>query len=270
MEQIDKSLSNQYAWINKITSDKLWYDALDKSIKEALHIPSNEVRLLDNASGFGEIIPMLTSSMWEAAIEIHKKYPTAKIILHNFADVRHPGGWFMNRSGGAQEESLCMESGLGCCLVAKNYSYDDCYNSVVNTPHEILNMRPMPVLYNREVPTCTEIGSTENPIFCDYLTSALMNIKRTGKQEGYFTMLKERVDAVFTVVANECADTELAFFITGAWGCGVFKNDPIDVFQQYIKSMADINERVHNNNVNVVIAVPSGRNAVTARAMFNC
>lgn len=139
----------------------------------------------------------------------------------NFASAYHPGGGFLNGSQ-AQEESIARSSGLYPCQMSvfdfykqhranKSYFYTD------------------GMLYSPKVPIIREDdgGLLSTPILTSIITSAAVNkgavkeneFERINDVEG---VMKRRIDKVLglSVLNNHTT------LILGAWGCGVFQNDP--------------------------------------------
>jgi uncharacterized protein (TIGR02452 family) len=74
----------------------------------------------------------------------------------------------------------------------------------------------------------------ETPFFCSFLTAPAPNagavLQRDPRRSDELRRaLRRRIDKVLSVAAVEGYDA----IILGAWGCGVFKNDPRDVAGQF-------------------------------------
>jgi uncharacterized protein (TIGR02452 family) len=144
----------------------------------------------------------------------------------NFASAKRPGGGY--RSGAqAQEESLARASALAVCLEAVPEYYDQ------------YRRRPDPVY------TDGVICSPDVPVFRDddggllaeayavtFLTAAAPNagaLAARGWRGDIRTVLERRARRVLGVAASHGHGR----VVLGAWGCGVFRNDPsvvADVF----------------------------------------
>lgn len=145
----------------------------------------------------------------------------------NFASAKHPGGGFLNGAV-AQEESLCRSSALYACLFG-NPMYavhardrDGFYtNYAIYSPN-------VPVFF-------TDAGNPlPRPYFCSFVTAPAVNagryldgvLERVAKAR---TEMARRVAKVLAIMAAHDHDAA----VLGAWGCGVFRNDPTmiaDVF----------------------------------------
>lgn len=139
----------------------------------------------------------------------------AKIAMLNFASYKHPGGGFMNGSR-AQEESLCHESFLYNVLKEFDDTYYDKNRNDLNR-----GLYRDRALYSPDI-VFERDGKTKA---CDVLTCAAPNFSAAGHHVSRGvnnTALRERVRFILEIANIEHVDT----FIVGAWGCGVFQQDP--------------------------------------------
>lgn len=141
-------------------------------------------------------------------------------VALNFASAKHPGGGFLNGAI-AQEECLCRASAL--------------YASIRDNPMYAFHARqsdPMYshyAIYSPEVPVIkTDDGvPLTQPYLCSFVTSPAANagvlMERTPDRAAELeAVMAQRIEVVLTIMAGH--DHEAA--ILGAWGCGVFRNDP--------------------------------------------
>jgi uncharacterized protein (TIGR02452 family) len=143
-----------------------------------------------------------------------------RVVALNFASAKHPGGGFL---GGAiaQEESLCRSSGLYACLNGNAmYAFHAKAGGGFYTNYAI---------YSPDVPVFfTDAGNPlPRPYQCSFITSPAVNAgvfvqQNGGSVEAVRREMEARIDKVLAVAARHGHDT----LILGAWGCGVFRNDP--------------------------------------------
>ena len=86
------------------------------------------------------------------------------------------------------------------------------------------------LIYSPDVKVILDLEDKEiiEPWNVDIITAAFPNlrhIKKTIDEEILSTVYERRIETVFQVAIKEKVDC----LILGAWGCGVFKNDPIIV-----------------------------------------
>jgi uncharacterized protein (TIGR02452 family) len=142
------------------------------------------------------------------------------VCVHNFASYKNPGGMFIQGSS-AQEESLCHASNLYNILsgLPEFYSW--------NMENKNKGMYMDRAIYTPDVIFKYEDEHTVTTINIDVLTCAAPNasvMKKYGafSKEENFAALERRI----SFVAEILNDRKVDVFITGAWGCGVFAQDP--------------------------------------------
>ena len=160
----------------------------------------------------------------EAAKRICKEDETANPFVLNFASAKNPGGGFLGGAQ-AQEESLARSSALYPCLSANfaMYEYNRRGDSCLYSDLMIYSPK-VPVFRNDD-------GSlTEKPYLVTFLTSPAVNAGVVRRQEPGKIHLIEPVNRErarkFLWIANRERHQTL---ILGAWGCGVFQNDPAEI-----------------------------------------
>lgn len=184
-----------------------------------------------------------------------------KIAVLNFASYKNPGGQFLNGSS-AQEESLCHESFLYNVLSECKDYYE--WNNLNKNKGLYLNraLYSPVVAFMRPIPhePVTEDSNIVTHLYasCDVITCAAPNRYAAQKYLNVsdaenFAALKSRVKYVLDIAK----ENEVDILILGAWGCGVFGQDPADVanlFRHYLTT-------THKCFKTVVFAVPKGNNA---------
>lgn len=142
---------------------------------------------------------------------------TKKICVLNFASYRHPGGMFTKGST-AQEEELCISSILYPILKHFTNSY---YKINEHELHSGLYKNT--AIYTPNVLFMYDKNKTAN---VDVLTCAAPNrryaLDRGVQDDVINSVMKDRIKFIFDIAEDNNVDT----FILGAWGCGVFRNDP--------------------------------------------
>lgn len=267
-------LDSQPGFLKQQREDADWWNAVEESVKttEFCHDFIKIEDALKQTDARIKDVAIVSMTSWDCAKALQWLKDTGlepedtKIIIHNFADVKYPGGFFMKRRGGAQEESLCSASGLYPILAAYRDAYGDCYSAVAPIQHKYLNSRFAPVIYSKDVPTSRRLGSIYKPFKCDYVSSAMMTLRHAERAADYEVQLERRVSTTFSDVLLHAGDKR-TYFITGAWGCGAFRNDPKEVFGEY-KKVID-SAQSDTGNITVVLAIPGGNNLDAARLAFN-
>lgn len=146
----------------------------------------------------------------------------------NFASAKNPGGGFLSGSQ-AQEECLARASALYASLITQKEYYEA----------------------NRRCPTCLytdhAIYTPRAPVFRDdqdrllaspyhlsFVTSPAVNAGAVRKNEPekvsrIEVVMRRRIDTVLAIARKH----EHRALVLGAWGCGVFANDPANIAQWF-------------------------------------
>jgi uncharacterized protein (TIGR02452 family) len=155
-----------------------------------------------------------------------------EVVLLNFASAKNPGGGFLGGAR-AQEEDLARCSALYACQLTQPeyYAANRREPSMLYTDH---------LIYSPRVPFFRgEDGVLlEAPFLASVITSPAPNAgehrARCGDDDaGIRAVLLRRAAQVLAVAELHGHKT----VVLGAWGCGVFKNDPevvADVFRELL------------------------------------
>jgi uncharacterized protein (TIGR02452 family) len=185
------------------------------------------------------------------------------VLCLNFASAKNPGGGFL---GGAlaQEECIARATGLYPCLLqAKEYyEYHRKLNTCLYSDH---------MIYSPNVPILKdEGGNVLDKVVCTtIMTSPAVNagvIRRqeTSKVDKIIPVMKVRVEKLLTLSLYNQHTT----LVLGAWGCGVFQNDPEEIAQLFLEALTG---RFANQFKRVVFAVKTDKDSIIGpfRKRFN-
>lgn len=157
-----------------------------------------------------------------AAQALVSDYPA--LVCLNFASAKNPGGGFLSGSQ-AQEESLARASGLYATLQTKPefYTYHRQLNTCLYSDH---------VIFSPNVPVFRDDTGQllDQPWHAAFITAAAVNASAVRKNEPknihrIRTTLEHRARMVLAIGAVHGCDA----LVLGAWGCGVFQNDPVQI-----------------------------------------
>jgi uncharacterized protein (TIGR02452 family) len=142
----------------------------------------------------------------------------------NFASAKNPGGGFL---GGAlaQEESLAVSSSLYPTLMKHQEMYH--YNRLQHTYlySDYMIYSPNVIVFRNDAGELLE-----TPYQLSIITSPAVNIgaiknnKPSELEQVQQTML-QRMDKMFALFVHH----DIQHLLLGAWGCGVFQNNPADI-----------------------------------------
>ncbi|CAM5625663.1 hypothetical protein SALBM135S_09461 [Streptomyces alboniger] len=200
-------------------------------------------------------------SSLEAARRLTEDAESPVAVL-NFSSARNPGGGYLNGAQ-AQEEALCRASALYTCVKEVRAFYD----------HHRADRDPF---YSDRV-----IHSPGVPVFRDdrgrlldaaytvgFLTAAAPNagvIRRAAPERA------AGIPRAVAVRAERVLETALACgydrLVLGAWGCGVFMNDPARVAEAF-RTLLGPGGRFDGQFAHVVFAVLDRTRGAVTRAAF--
>lgn len=172
-----------------------------------------------------------------------KKYKDDGILcVLNFASYKRPGGGFLNGAI-AQEESICHESTLYNVISSRKFiSYYE--NNKKDTNKGLYKNK---AIYSPNI-VFTNCGKMVNVITCAAPNLSAFN----GLKYEANIAIMDRIKFILNI-AEKNNETEL---ILGAFGCGIFKNDPEFVAYTF-------KHILHSNNYHfkkVIFAIPGGIN----------
>jgi len=198
--------------------------------------PERGAALLREASPGGPppIVEVTEERTQEAAWRLVVREGREHVVVLNFASARNPGGGFLNGAK-AQEEDLARSSGLYPCLVGQELYYRSNreHDSMLYTDH---------LIYSPGVPWFrTRSRELLDRVFlASVITAPAPNAGQALRRDpaagpAIEAALRRRAGLVLAL-ARAQGHREL---VLGAWGCGVFMNDPgmvADAFAQWMAS----------------------------------
>ncbi|MFE0517172.1 TIGR02452 family protein [Streptomyces sp. NPDC058964] len=159
----------------------------------------------------------------ESSLEAARRLQGPAAVL-NFASARNPGGGYLNGAQ-AQEEALCRASALYTCLLRAREFYD--HHRAHRDPfytHRVIHSPAVPVFRDDRGRLLDE------PYTAAFLTAAAPNagvVLRTAPERA--ADLPQALSARAERVLETAAAHGYRRLVLGAWGCGVFQNDPAQV-----------------------------------------
>lgn len=188
--------------------------------------------------------------------------PAARTAVLNYASARNPGGGYLNGAQ-AQEESLCRGSALHATLlrVPEYYAHHRAERSAFYSDR---------VIHSPGVPVFRDDRGRllDTPYTVGFLTSPAPNagVIRSREPE-----LVPRIPAALASRAERVLEVAAVRgyrrLVLGAWGCGVFMNDPAEVAGAFRALLTD-GGRFAGHFEQVVFGVPDRDPRSATRAAF--
>ncbi|MEV2252783.1 TIGR02452 family protein [Streptomyces sp. NPDC050147] len=212
-----------------------------------------------------ELISTVIEVTGESSLEAARRLTAAdesSVAVLNFSSARNPGGGYLNGAQ-AQEEALCRASALYTCVRSAREFYD----------HHRAHRDPF---YSDRV-----IHSPAVPVFRDdrgrlfdaaytvgFLTSAAPNAGVVLRQA---PERAKDLPAALVRRAERVLETAVAHgyrrLVLGAWGCGVFQNDPAQVADAF-RALLDEGGRFHGHFGHIVFGVLDRTRGAVTRTAF--
>ena len=200
---------------------------MEQSIRRSILIsPADGERILDKFSVCARCCQPETRvdniSTVEAIRTLASERKTDIGVL-NFASAKNPGGGFINGAN-AQEESLAVSSTLYPTLTAheKYYKENRAHSSMMYLDYGIYSPE---VVFFRD----GAFQLTETPVKASVLTLPAVNmgqvILRGENVEEAKSVMRRRMKLALGIFAEYKAK----HLVLGAYGCGVFRNDPKEI-----------------------------------------
>ncbi|MEU3187904.1 TIGR02452 family protein [Streptomyces sp. NPDC006923] len=181
----------------------------------------------DRTTRPGAIVEVTGESSLEAARRLTAAGPERVAVL-NFASARNPGGGYLNGAQ-AQEEALCRASAL--------------YVTLLRAPGFYAHHRADPspfytdrVIHSPGVPVFRDDRGRllDTPFQVGFLTSPAPNAGVIAQRAPEDV---PRIPAALAARAERVLETAVERgyrrLVLGAWGCGVFRNDPVRVAEAF-------------------------------------
>lgn len=231
-------------------------EPMQKCIESSIHYTAEsfedvgkKIAPIPAASKAPTMFDVLDATTLEAAHQLTREGVT-DIVALNFASAKNPGGGFLNGSQ-AQEESIARSSGLYPCLI-KNfemYQTNRNHGSCLYTDN---------MIYSPGVPVLKDDDGEllDTPYLLSIITSPGVNAGAIKKNEPHNVsqiepVMISRIEKVLSVALVHGHKN----IILGAWGCGVFENEPNDIAHYFALHLKE--GRFKNQFERVVFAIKS-------------
>jgi len=218
---------------------------------EELEKINNEVNeVLINSENKETEIKVTNETTLNAAKRLKQIEDYEKVACLNFASAKNPGGGFLNGSS-AQEESLARSSALYPCIKQKKEMYDENkkYDSALYLDY---------MIYSPEVPVFREDSGSllDNPYKVSMITAPAVNagVVRSRESKENENKIEKKMKYRIEKILSIALINKNRALVLGAFGCGVFRNNPEDV-ADYFRKFVKEDERFNSYFDKIVFAV---------------
>ena len=191
---------------------------------------------------FKDVISVINTDSVSAVVEYSK---LGKTCVLNMASYKRPGGGVYNGAR-AQEECLFR-----------------CSNLIHVVPTSLYPLEVNEALYTKEAIFFKDKDyDYMEPVVCDVITIAAINLNENAKYDPvqniteYRKITKDKIRLMVSLAAQNGVKN----LILGAWGCGVFNNDPTTMSQYFSEVL--VGEGYSVDFDNIVFAIINDHNSV--------
>ena len=191
---------------------------------------------------FKDIISVINTDSVSAVVEYSK---LGKTCVLNMASYKRPGGGVHNGAR-AQEECLFR-----------------CSNLIQVVPTSFYPLEVNDALYTKDAIFFKDKDyEYMEPVVCDVITIAAINLNENAKYDpvqnvtDYRKITKDKIRLMVSLAAQNGVKN----LIVGAWGCGVFNNDPTTMSQYFSEVL--VGEGYSVDFDNIVFAIINDHNSV--------
>lgn len=185
------------------------------------------------------------------------------LLSLNFASAKNPGGGFLGGAE-AQEENLAKASALYPGLITQmaHYQAGRAYSSCLYR-HDMI-YSPDVVFFRDDSYALLEQSFTMSVITSAAVNAGVIKRNEVKNVAQIIPVMRQRARYVLRLAlahGHSC-------IILGAWGCGVFQNDPqqvADIFMDLLTQEQEFNQQFKR----VIFAVPLGKRDKNHEAFFN-
>ena len=163
-----------------------------------------------------------------------------KIGCLNFASAKNPGGGFLNGAQ-AQEESIAMSSGLYASQLQhfEMYQYNRAQHTFLYSDYR--SYSPDTVVFRDE-----HGELLDEPYSLSIITSPAVNVgamkaNKPDELDDVERVMLERMDKVLAVFVQH----GIKRLLLGAWGCGVFQNEPAQIARWFAHYLTGSGKYAH-------------------------
>jgi len=209
-------------------SDVLVRDAIDAAVRQTALFPPEQLTALlsgEPAAAVGStVIDVTPETTAQAARRLVEQEEARHVVALNFASAKNPGGGFVGGAK-AQEEDLARCSALYHCQLHQRPYYDAnrVCDSLLYTDH---------MIHSRDVPFFRDerLELLERPFVVSIITAPAPNAGEALRRDvtcgpAIRETLRRRAGQVLALCEHRGHRT----LVLGAWGCGVFRNEPAEV-----------------------------------------
>jgi uncharacterized protein (TIGR02452 family) len=234
---------------------------IDLKMPDTVTVTKADAELFADVAGAPAVISISDETTLDAAYSVLLQTGLVPTIL-NFASAKHPGGGFQNGAL-AQEEDIAYRSCLYTVLSAKPEYYRESLRDLRGGLYfdKMIYTEGLVVIRDADY-------RLSAPWTCNCITVPAPNrgaaLANGIAEEEIDQVMAQRIDAILKLAIRKGA----AALILGAFGCGVFKNDPRKVAQHFRTSLIETGYQTQFQHIRFAIPGETSANHTAFRQVF--
>ncbi|AAK80500.1 uncharacterized protein (TIGR02452 family) [Clostridium acetobutylicum] len=187
-----------------------------------------------NASLDKAELTVVNNATINAIIELRNSGISGNVIALNFASAKNPGGGFQSGAN-AQEESIARASSIYPCLIKYKEEFYEFHKEQKNPLYSDK------MIYSKDVPIFRDDSGDflSEPILCSFITSPAVNARVARERGINESEIREAMNIRIKKIIKLTLSKNPKAIVLGAFGCGVFGNNPADVAKIFCQQLKE-------------------------------
>ncbi|MFF2531610.1 TIGR02452 family protein [Brevibacillus sp. NPDC058079] len=204
-------------------------------------------QILKYSPSFQTVIEVTSETSLEATKRLTKEQANSVVCL-NFASARTPGGGF-KKGASAQEESIARSSGLFPCISQMREMYDHNRQVLTGFYSDYMIFSPDVPVFKDDTGKLLDEFYTVSFITAPAVNAGVVKDKAWNDRHMILDVMKRRIEKILSLAILHQQEV----VVLGAFGCGVFKNEPKDIATLFKEVLED--ERFKHSFKKITFAV---------------
>ncbi|WPS85507.1 TIGR02452 family protein (plasmid) [Brevibacillus halotolerans] len=190
-------------------------------------------QILECWSSFQTVIEVTSETSLEATKRLTEE-EVGTVVCLNFASARTPGGGFKKGSS-AQEESIARSAGLFPCISQMREMYEHNCQVLTGFYSDYMIFSPDVPVFKDDEGNRLDKFYTVSFITSPAVNAGVVKDKAWDDRHMILEVMKRRIEKVLSLAILHQQEV----LVLGAFGCGVFRNEPKDIAKLFKEVLED-------------------------------
>lgn len=201
---------------------------------ETLDSVRGEVDAMLQALEFETSIEVRNATTFATASEMLRADSSRPVLCLNFASAKNPGGGFLGGSQ-AQEEALCRASALYVTINPQQEYYEVNRNCGTCLYTDYMIYSPSVPVFRNDRDELLDRPFEVSVITAPAVNKGALANSQPEKLQSVETVMRQRIEKLLSIAVLHGYER----LVLGAWGCGVFRNNPADIASLFREVLTD-------------------------------